>query len=105
MRTPSFDLALRHPGFRKRMARRLPQDEWLFPNINTGGVVKFNEAGEILEALGDLTGFPSDGHLDARAPAAISISAASSTTASAVAACPGPIPNWTGLGSYWGKQP
>ena len=31
MRTPSFDLALRHPGFRKRMTRRLPQDEWLFP--------------------------------------------------------------------------
>ena len=68
MRTPSFDLALRHPGMRKRMTRRLPQDEWLFPNINTGGVVKFNEAGEIVEALGDLTGrAPSDGHLDARA--------------------------------------
>ena len=56
MRTPSFDLALRHPGMRKRMTRRLPQDEWLFPNINTGGVVKFNETGGIVEALGDLTG-------------------------------------------------
>ncbi|HKF64221.1 MAG TPA: SMP-30/gluconolactonase/LRE family protein [Dongiaceae bacterium] len=56
MRTPSFDLALRHPGMRKRMTRRLPQDDWLFPNINTGGVVKFDEAGRIREALGDLTG-------------------------------------------------
>lgn len=56
MRTPTFDLALRHPGFRKRMTRRLPQDEWLFPNINTGGVVKFNEQGEIVETLGDMTG-------------------------------------------------
>ncbi|MFO0991184.1 MAG: SMP-30/gluconolactonase/LRE family protein [Hyphomicrobiales bacterium] len=56
MRTPSFDLALRHPAFRKRMSRRLPQDEWLFPNINTGGVVKFAEDGTIIETLGDLTG-------------------------------------------------
>ncbi len=56
MRTPSFDLALRHPGFRKRMSRRLPQDEWLFPNINTGGVVKFAGDGRIIETMGDLTG-------------------------------------------------
>ena len=56
MRTPTFDLALRRPAMRKRMTRRLPQDEWLFPNINTGGVVKFDEAGRIVEALGDLGG-------------------------------------------------
>jgi ribose transport system permease protein len=56
MRTPSFDLALRHPGMRKRMTRRLPQDEWLFPNINTGGVVKFDETGRIIETFGDLAG-------------------------------------------------
>jgi ribose transport system permease protein len=56
MRTPSFDLSLRHPAMRKRMARRLPQDDWLFPNINTGGVVKFTEQGEIVQTLGDLSG-------------------------------------------------
>lgn len=56
MRTPSFDLSLRHPGMRKRMARRLPQDEWLFPNINTGGVAKFDETGRIVRVLGDLSG-------------------------------------------------
>jgi len=56
MRTPSFDLSLRHPAMRKRMTRRLPQDEWLFPNINTGGVVKFEDTGRIVEALGDLSG-------------------------------------------------
>ena len=38
------------------MTRRLPQDEWLFPNINTGGVVKFDETGKIIETLGDLSG-------------------------------------------------
>ena len=56
MRTPTFDLSLRHPGMRKRMARRLPQDDWLFPNINTGGVVKFDDRGQIVQTLGDLTG-------------------------------------------------
>ena len=35
------------PGFRRRMARRVAQDEWLYPNLNTGCVVKFNDKGEI----------------------------------------------------------
>jgi ribose transport system permease protein len=56
MRCPALDLAWRMPDFRRRMAKRLPVDEWLFPNINTGCVVKFNEAGEILESLWDLGG-------------------------------------------------
>lgn len=56
MRSPVFDLAMRKPGFRTRMAKQLPQDEWLSPNINTGCVVKFNVHGEILESLWDLGG-------------------------------------------------
>lgn len=56
MRGPAYDLALRMPGFRRRMAKRLPFDEWLFPNINTGCVLKFSERGEILETLWDLGG-------------------------------------------------
>ena len=56
MRSPALDLAWKMPGFRRRMAKRVPVDEWLFPNINTGCVVKFNEQGEILESLWDLDG-------------------------------------------------
>ncbi|MBX3643236.1 MAG: SMP-30/gluconolactonase/LRE family protein [Rubrivivax sp.] len=56
MRCPAYDLALRMPGFRRRMALRVPLDEWLFPNINTGCVIKFNEAGQVLETLWDLGG-------------------------------------------------
>ncbi|MGB6958713.1 MAG: SMP-30/gluconolactonase/LRE family protein [Bradyrhizobium sp.] len=56
MRSPSLDLAWKMPGFRRRMAKRVPVDEWLFPNINTGCVVKFNEQGKILESLWDLKG-------------------------------------------------
>ncbi|MCW5231394.1 ABC transporter permease [Verminephrobacter eiseniae] len=56
MRCPAYDLALRMPGFRRRMALRVPLDEWLFPNINTGCVLKFSEAGQVLETLWDLGG-------------------------------------------------
>jgi len=56
MRTPSLDLALKMPGFRKRMARRIAPDEWLYPNINTGCIVRFDEAGKVIETLWDLGG-------------------------------------------------
>jgi len=56
MRSPALDLAWKMPGFRQRMAKRVPSDEWLFPNINTGCVVKFNEKGAILESYWDLKG-------------------------------------------------
>ena len=56
MRCPALDLAWKMPGFRNRMAKRVPRDEWLFPNINTGCVLKFNEKGEVLETMWDLGG-------------------------------------------------
>jgi ribose transport system permease protein len=56
MRSPALDLAWKMPGFRKRMGKRVPIDEWLFPNINTGCVIKFNERGEVLDSLWDLRG-------------------------------------------------
>jgi ribose transport system permease protein len=56
MRAPAYDLAMRMPGFRRRMAQRVALDEWMFPNINTGCVLKFSESGEVLETLWDLGG-------------------------------------------------
>jgi ribose transport system permease protein len=56
MRSPAFDLALRLPGFRKRMAARLPPDEWMYPNINIGCIIKVTEDGEVLDALWDPDG-------------------------------------------------
>ena len=56
MRTPAFDLALKMPGFRRRMARRIAPDEWMYPNINTGCVLRFDETGRIIETLWDLGG-------------------------------------------------
>jgi ribose transport system permease protein len=56
IRTPSLDLAMKMPGFRKRMARRVAADEWLFPNINTGCVLRFDDQGNVLETLWDFGG-------------------------------------------------
>ncbi len=56
MRTPAFDLAMRKPGFRRRMVQRVAQDEWLFPQMNVGMVIKFNDAGEVVDCLWDKDG-------------------------------------------------
>jgi len=56
MRTPAFDLAQRMPGFRRRMVMRIARDEWLYPNMNTGGVIKFSLDGMVLRSLWDQEG-------------------------------------------------
>ncbi|EAB6717601.1 ABC transporter permease [Salmonella enterica subsp. enterica serovar Virchow] len=53
MRSPALDLALRMPDFRRRMSRRIAPDQWLYPNLNVGCVIRFNDAGEVLESLWD----------------------------------------------------
>jgi ribose transport system permease protein len=105
MRTPSFDLALRHPGMRKRMTRRLPQDDWLFPNINTGGVVKFDEAGRIREALGDLTGNAHPMVTSMREHKGFLYVGGILNNRIGRYRIPGADPDWTGMRSYWGGRP
>ena len=102
MRTPSFDLSLRHPAMRKRMTRRLPQDEWLFPNINTGGVVKFDESGKIREALGDLTGAAHPSVTSMREHKGFLYVGGILNNRVGRYAIPGADPDWTGPSSYWG---
>lgn len=53
MRTPAWDLAIALPGFRRRMVKELPTDEWLVPNLNTSCVIRMTEDGEVLESLWD----------------------------------------------------
>ena len=102
MRTPSFDLALRHPGFRKRMTRLLPPDEWLFPNINTGGVVKFDESGKILETLGDMTGVSHPMVTSMREHKGYLYVGGILNNRIGRYKIPGADPTWTGMTSYWG---
>jgi ribose transport system permease protein len=103
MRTPSFDLALRQPGFRKRMTRRLPQDEWLFPNINTGGVVKFAGDGTIIETLGDMTGQSHPMVTSMREHKGYLYIGGILNNRIGRYRIEGADPEWTGMNSYWGK--
>jgi ribose transport system permease protein len=103
MRTPSFDLSLRHPGMRKRMTRRLPQDEWLFPNINTGGVVKFDEAGRIVDTFGDLTGVSHPMVTSMREHKGQLFVGGILNNRIGRFTLPGADPDWTGPDSYWGR--
>lgn len=56
MRTKTFDLAMRKPAFRRRMAKRIASDEWMFPNINRGCVLQVSEAGDIIGSYWDKVG-------------------------------------------------
>ena len=56
MRTPGFDLAMVNPDFRRRMVRRLSADNWLFPNINKGCLVKLSATGEVEQVYWDEAG-------------------------------------------------
>jgi len=53
MRNPVIDEAMRIPGTRRRMTRRVPPTNWLFGNLNIGGVLKADGAGRIVDALWD----------------------------------------------------
>lgn len=53
MRSPVYDLAMSMPKFRRRMMKRIPRDEWLYPSLNHGCVVKVSEEGAVLETFWD----------------------------------------------------
>jgi len=55
LRSPCFDLAMEMPGFRLRMIKQIPLDEWLYPSLNHGCIVKVTDAGEVVESLWDPT--------------------------------------------------
>jgi ribose transport system permease protein len=53
LRSPIYDLAMANPGFRIRMVKQIPPDEWLCPGINYGCVIKFDDNGIVSESLWD----------------------------------------------------
>lgn len=101
MRTPSLDLALRMPGFRRRMARRIAPDEWLFPNLNTGCVLKFDETGRILDALWDLNGANHPMITSMREQDGFLYLGGVSNNRIGKYKLPGPERKWCALDSYW----
>ncbi len=105
MRSPALDLALRMPAFRRRMARRVAADEWLYPNINVGCVVKFDEQGRILDALWDRSGRNHPMITSIREHKGWLYLGGILNNRVGRYRIPGADPNWTGAGSYWGAKP
>jgi ribose transport system permease protein len=105
MRTPVYDVAMRMPGFRIRMIKQLPIDEWLFPGINNGCIVKLDANLEPVESYWDpggeshptLTSMREDrgylylGGLENNRIGRIKLAGAD--------------PNWISSENYWGRQP
>ncbi|MFM0047151.1 ABC transporter permease [Paraburkholderia sediminicola] len=104
MRTPALDISLRTPSFRKRMARRIPHDEWLYPNINTGCVIKYNDAGEILDAMWDKRGQNHPMITSMREHKGYLYLGGITNNRIGRLKLDGADPEWSGVESYWGKR-
>ena len=104
MRTPSFDLSLQHPAMRKRMTRRLPRDEWLFPNVNTGGVFQFDENLNIIRTMGDLTGGAHPSVTSMREHKGYLFLGGIFNNRIGRLKLDGADENWTAMDAYWGPK-
>jgi ribose transport system permease protein len=105
MRTPTLDIAMTMPKFRRRMARQVAADEWLFPNINTGCVVRFNDAGEVLESLWDLGGQNHPMITSMREHKGYLYLGGISNNRIGRLRLDRANPSWCGPASYWGVKP
>ena len=104
MRTPALDLAMTMPGFRRRMARRVAPDLWLYPNINTGCVIKFDDQGRVLESLWDLGGENHPMITSMREHKGWLYLGGVSNNRIGRYRLEGADPTWTGPDSYWGAR-
>ena len=102
MRAPTFDLAMRMPAFRKHMVERVPHDEWMYPNMNSACVIKFDEKGNVLDCLWDLTGRNHPMITSMREHKGYLYLGGSLNNRIGKWKIPGADPEWTGIRSYWG---
>lgn len=105
MRSPANDLSLKHPGFRLRMVKNLPKDEWLFQGSNHGCVLRFNEAGEVLESMWDADGTSHPQITSMREHKGFLYLGGLENNRIGRIALPWADKTWTSLGSYWGVPP
>ncbi len=103
-RTPVYDLAMEHPGFRLRMAQLLPNDEWLYPNINNGCVYRLDENGKVREVLGDIGGVSHANVTSMREHKGYLYIGGLANNRIGRVKLSDADPNWSGCVSYWGER-
>ncbi|MBK8160943.1 MAG: SMP-30/gluconolactonase/LRE family protein [Rhodospirillaceae bacterium] len=103
-RNPVFDQAMKYPDLRRRMTRRVPPTNWLFGNLNIGGVLKIDASGRIVDALWDAPDGPLYMITSMREhEGALYLGG---VTNDKIGRLPldGADRNWTGPASYWGRS-
>lgn len=104
IRTPAFDLASRMPGFRLRMVKETPIDEWLAPGLNHGCVLRFTENGEVLESFWDPTGIGHSTLTSMREHKGYLYLGGLENNRIGRIKLEGVDPDWTGYEAYWGNK-
>lgn len=102
IRSPAFDLAMRMPDFRLRMIKQIPPDEWLYPGINNGCIVKFDESGQALESLWDPGGTKHPTLTSMREHKGYLYLGGLENNRIGRIRLPDANPDWNGWDSYWG---
>jgi len=102
-RNPVFDQAMRHPGLRRRMAKRVPPTNWLFGNLNIGGVLKIDGQSRIVDALWDAPDGPLYMITSMREHEGALYLGGVSNDKIGRLALDGADKSWRGADSYWGR--
>ncbi|MDF2231799.1 SMP-30/gluconolactonase/LRE family protein [Albimonas sp. CAU 1670] len=104
IRTPTIDLAMADPDFRRRMIREIPRDEWLFPGLNNGCVVKYDDAGNAVQSLWDPGGRSHSTITSMREHKGWLYLGGLENNRIGRVKLDGADPTWTGWDSYWGDR-
>ncbi len=104
IRAPAYDLAMRKPEFRLRMLKQIPRDEWLYPGINNGCIVKFNEQGQPLESYWDPGGKSHPTLTSMREHKGYLYLGGLENNRIGRVKIEGADPTWSGWESYWGNR-
>ncbi len=102
LRSPVYDLAMADPGFRIRMVKQIPPDEWLCPGINYGCIIKFDDRGVVSESLWDPGGRSHPTITSVREHKGWLYIGGLENNRIGRVRLPGADPNWQGWTSYWG---
>jgi ribose transport system permease protein len=103
MRNPVIDQAMKYPALRRRMAKRVPPTNWLFGNLNIGGVLKIDGAGKIVDALWDAPDGPLYMITSMREHKGALYLGGVTNDKIGRLVLSGANPDWSGAESYWGK--
>lgn len=103
MRNPVIDLAMKHPGLRRRMTKRVPPTNWLFGNLNIGGVLKIDGTGRIVDSLWDEASGPLYMITSMREHEGALYLGGVTNNKIGRLALENADPEWNGPDSYWGK--